>query len=81
MDSIGAPPIMFFAPDQAKQRMKDWGADGFAKNLGARWIPFLNSAKDWMNVKNHDGVDGFTSVYNTLLRGDIPANEGHLIRL
>ena len=79
--SAGAPPIMFFAPDQAKQRIKDWGPDGFAKNLGARWIPFLNSAKDWMHVKNHDGVDAFTTVYQALLRGDVPAYEGHLIRL
>ena len=79
--SAGAPPIMFFAPDQAKQRIKDWGPNGFAKNLGARWIPFLNSAKDWMHVKNHDGVDAFTTVYQALLRGDVPADEGHLIRL
>lgn len=79
--SAGAPPVMFFAPDQAKQRMKDWGADGFAKNLGARWIPFLGSAKDWMSVNQHNGVDEFTTLYHTLLRGDVAADEGHLIQI
>ena len=79
--SAGAPPVMFFAPDQAKQRMKDWGADGLAKNLGARWIPFLGSAKDWMSVNQHNGVDEFTPLYHTLLRGDVAADEGHLIQI
>ena len=79
--SAGAPPIMFFAPDQGKQRMKDWGAAGFAKNLGARWIPFLNSAKDWMEIETHTGVEAFIPVYQALLRGDIPAHVGPLMRL
>ena len=78
--SIGAPPVMFFAPDHAKQRMKDWGADGFAKNLGARWMPFLQSAKDWMELKHHNGLDDFTTVYTALLRGDVAADEGHLVQ-
>jgi len=36
----GAQPVMFFAPDQAKQRFKDWGPDGFAQKLSKRWTPF-----------------------------------------
>ncbi|MEP6342166.1 MAG: DUF2855 family protein [Maricaulaceae bacterium] len=77
----GAPPVMFFAPDQAQRRLKDWGPDGFAQNLGARWVPFCRSAKNWMNIERHEGADAFMSVYKALLAGDIPASAGQLMRL
>ena len=79
--AAGAPPVMFFAPDQAQRRIKDWGPDGFAQNLGAQWIPFCRSAKDWMDIEKHEGVDAFMPVYKALLAGDIPANAGQLMRL
>ena len=79
--NVGAPPIMFFAPDQAQKRVKEWGPDGFAKNLGASWIPFLEDAKDWMKIEKHEGVEAFTPIYNALLRGEIPAHIGQLMRL
>jgi len=37
--TVGAPPIMFFAPERGKKRMRDWGAKGFAEKLGKHWIP------------------------------------------
>ena len=79
--AAGAPPVMFFAPDQAQRRLKDWGPEGFAKKLGARWVPFCQSAVNWMDIEKHEGVDAFMPVYKSLLAGDIPANAGQSLRL
>lgn len=79
--SKGAPPVMFFAPDQAKQRFADWGADGFAKNLGARWLPFCDSAKDWLDVEQQSGVEHVLSTYKDLLDGVVDPSKAVLFSL
>jgi hypothetical protein len=77
----GAPPAMFFAPDCAKKRLKEWGPEGFAQRLGALWGPFCHSAQDWMSLERHDGLDAFHAVYERLLRGETQADMGQLMRL
>lgn len=77
----GAPPVMFFAPDQAKQRIKDWGSEGFAQKLGQVWAPFCRSAQDWLKIEKHDGVEAFKACYFALLKGESRADIGQLINL
>lgn len=79
--TIGAPPIMFFAPDQAKQRFADWGADGFAQKLGARWIPFCESAADWLTVENKSGIEPLLITYKDLLGGVVDPAKASLFTL
>lgn len=75
----GAPPVLFFAPDRGKKRFADWGADGFMQKLAARWLPFLDSAGDWISVEHHDDVTGFLRVYKDMLNGKTDPKEGHLV--
>ncbi len=77
----GAAPVMFFAPDRAKLRFSDWGAKGFAENLGARWIPFLSAAEDWLTVDHKAGVEPFLISYKALLDGEASPDTGHLFTL
>lgn len=79
--SAGAPPTMFFAPDRAKQRFSDWGAEGFAKNLGARWVPFCASANSWMRVEKHAGEAALMQTYHDLLDGKTDPSLGQLFTL
>lgn len=79
--AAGAPPVMFFAPDQAKLRLKDWGPAGFAQKLGERWTPFCRSAQTWMEIETHNGAEAFAAPYHALLRGDIQAHKGLLMSL
>ena len=65
----GAPLKLFFAPDYAKARMADWGAEGFAQKVGARWVPFLKDAREWMSVGAPDGLEGLLLTYRELLEG------------
>jgi len=47
---LGAPAKMFFAPDRAQLRIKQWGGAGFAQKLAARWLPFCETAQDWLEL-------------------------------
>jgi len=75
------PTAFFFAPDRAKQRIGDWGQAGFAQNLGARWLPFLDSAKDWLTVEKQDGVGAVLENYKDLLNGQSAPSKGYLFSL
>ena len=65
----GAPLKLFFAPDYARSRMEAWGGAGFAKRLGARWVPFLKDAAQWMSVDEPGGMSQLLTTYNDLLNG------------
>ncbi len=75
------PTAFFFAPDRAKQRIGDWGQAGFAENLGASWIPFLDSAKDWLTVEKAEGMEAILENYKDLLNGQSGPNKGYLFTL
>ena len=77
----GAGPIMFFAPDQAKQRFSDWGADGFAQKLGERWMPFCDSASEWLSVEHNTGIEAVLSTYKDLLNGVVDPSKSTLFSL
>jgi hypothetical protein len=75
------PTAFFFAPDRAKQRIADWGQAGFAQNLGARWMPFLDSAKDWLTVEKAEGMNAVLENYKDLLNGQSAPDKGYLFTL
>ncbi|WP_427453688.1 DUF2855 family protein [Litorimonas sp. WD9-15] len=75
------PTAFFFAPDRAKQRIADWGQAGFAQNLGARWMPFLDSAKDWLTVEKAEGMEAVLENYKDLLNGQSAPDKGYLFTL
>lgn len=75
------PTAFFFAPDRAKQRIEDWGQAGFAQNLAARWMPFLDSAKDWLSIENQDGIEAVLENYKDLLNGKSGPSKGYLFSL
>jgi len=77
----GAPPVMFFAPDRAKLRMGEWGGAGFAKKLGTRWIPFCQSAKDWLTVTTEHGAPALLKCYKDHLNNQADPSKGYLFKL
>ena len=78
---LGAPPVMFFAPDRIKVRMKDWGGQGFAKNLAKRWLPFCGSAKDWLDIEQSDKVTDLLKTYKDFLNGKASPAKGYLFKI
>jgi len=79
--ALGAPPVMFFAPDRIKQRIGDWGGEGFAKNLAAQWLPFCENAKDWLNIDESHEVTDLLKTYKDFLQGDASPAKGYLFKI
>ena len=75
------PTAFFFAPDRAKKRIEDWGQSGFAENLGARWLPFLDSAKGWLTIEKQTGIGPVLENYKDLLGGQSGPSKGYLFTL
>jgi len=71
----------FFAPDQANKRIKEWGGAGFAERLGARWLPFLGSASDWLSVSHSKGEAAVLETYSEVLSGQASPKNGYIFTL
>ncbi|MDI9243956.1 DUF2855 family protein [Marinobacter sp. CHS3-4] len=71
----------FFAPSHIGKRMKDWGPEGFA----TRTAPFLSDtarkSRQWLRLRDIDGLEGLAKVYPDVCQGRIPADEGLIVRL
>jgi len=78
---LSAKPVMFFAPDRAKLRFKDWGSDGFAKNLAGKWLPFCDGAANWLNVTQSTGAGPVLKTYKALLEGVSDPAQASLFKL
>lgn len=75
------PTAFFFAPDRAKQRIGDWGREGFGNKLAARWMPFLDSASAWLSVEHSAGIESVLENYKDLLNGQSAPSKGYLFTL
>lgn len=75
---LGEKAAFFFAPTQAKKRIEEWGNAGFQRNLADVWVPFLQSASQWLEVKN---TRNLAELYQEMLNGKSNPKEGHIVRL
>jgi hypothetical protein len=80
-DLPGARPQLFFAPDQARRRMQEWGREGFDARLGASWRSFATRAADWMTIERGRGQEAIGQVYADMLAGRIDPAVGHMLSL
>ena len=79
--ALGAPPVMFFAPDRIKQRIADWGGEDIANKLAARWLPFCDNAKGWLEIDESHEVTDFLKAYKNFLEGHADPAKGYLFKI
>lgn len=81
----GPRPVLFFAPAQAKQRMRDWGADGFNERLAQAWHHFLQQVSQpqspWLVVQAHTGEAAVAEAHQLVLQGQSDPRLGHMLSL
>lgn len=79
----GPRPVLFFAPARARQRIADWGADGFQARLAAAWSAFMQAvarADDpWLQVVRRHGPAAVQACYLDLLGGRSDPRQGHYL--
>lgn len=81
----GPRPVLFFAPAQAKQRMRDWGVEGFNARLAQAWHRFLQQVSQpeapWLVVQTHTGETAVAAAHQLVLQGQGDPRLGHMLSL
>jgi hypothetical protein len=71
----------FFAPAHIQKRIGDWGHDGYAKKTNLFMNARVLQSKNWMQIKEIDGLENFISTYEEVVSGRINPNEGIIVNL
>ena len=69
---------LFFAPDHAVQKQKDWGGKAFKMKLNASMIPFLKLSLEILNFNYHKDI---LTTYQNLLQGRVLPDECLIIEV
>lgn len=70
---------VFFAPEQMRKRIGDWGQDGLEQRFGDAWRRFAVRAEDWVDVVRHNGPDELAQVWLDVLAGRAEPRSGHVV--
>lgn len=72
---------MFFAPGHIAQRIQDWGADGFEAKSSAFIMRTALKSRDWLSMREIDGLTGLQDIYDDVCHGRIAPNEGLIVNV
>jgi Protein of unknown function (DUF2855) len=79
LDQTG--PAMFFAPDQMRKRIGDWGREVLDRRFAEAWRAFAPQAERWVDVVVGHGPEGLEQVWLEVLSGRTDARTGHVLSL
>ena len=74
-------PAMFFAPDQMRKRIGDWGREGLDRRFAEAWRTFAPVVEQWVDVVEHHGPDALEQVWQEVRSGRADPRAGHVITL
>ena len=77
----GAKPAWFFAPDQIRNRARDWGPGGIDQRFGIAWSGFAPTLEKRLAVVEGRGPAAVRQIYLDTLGGHIPPSQGHILSL
>jgi hypothetical protein len=80
-DLPGPAPELFFAPDRVRERMRDWGPEGFQGRVEEAWKPFVRAAEGWIEVVTRSGAAAVEQVYREMLDGRTAPDRGYILSL
>jgi hypothetical protein len=75
----GARPTVFFAPDQMRKRVGDWGREGLDARFGEAWRAFAPAVEGWVDVVTHAGPEALERVWLDVLAGTTAPRDGHVV--
>ena len=72
---------MFFAPDQMRKRIGDWGRAGLDQRFADAWRTFAPVVQGWVDVVEKHGPDALEEVWHEVHAGRAHPRSGHVITL
>jgi len=70
---------MFFAPGHIQQRVKDWGREDFDKKSMAYLSHSIAKSREWMTIRELNGLGELSNIYGDVCNGTIAPNEGIVV--
>ena len=71
----------FFAPAHIQKRVKDWGYEGYNKKTSEFMTSRSKQSKEWMYVKEIDGIENFIKTYCQIVSGNMNPKEGIIVKI
>jgi hypothetical protein len=72
---------LFFAPDQMRKRVEDWGHEGLDRAFADAWRQFVPAATGWVDVVTSHGPQDLERVWLEVLAGQTAPRTGHIVVL
>jgi hypothetical protein len=72
-------PAMFFAPDQMRKRIADWGRETLDRRFAEAWRAFAPSVAQWVDVVLGHGPDALERVWQEVRSGRADPRTGHVL--
>ncbi len=69
---------LFFAPDHAVRKQKEWGGKEFKVKLNKSLFPFLKKSFNWLQYNSSEDV---FSNYEELVKGQVPPHQCIILKL
>jgi hypothetical protein len=74
-------PGMFFAPDQMRKRIAEWGREGLDRRFAEAWQAFAPVVEQWVDVVVGQGPGALEQVWREVQSGRTDPRAGHVITL
>ncbi|MGP4001785.1 DUF2855 family protein [Streptomyces sp. 8N706] len=74
-------PGMFFAPDQMRKRVGDWGREGLDRRFADAWQRFAPVVEGWVDVVHGHGPEALEKVWHEVQSGRTAPRTGHVLAL
>ncbi|ABG42683.1 conserved hypothetical protein [Paraglaciecola sp. T6c] len=71
----------FFAPGHIQKRIKDWGPQGFEQRTMGFLAETAMKCRSWLEVKELNGLGRLAETYGQVCEGNIPPQQGLIIKL
>lgn len=70
----------FFLPTWIEKRRLDWGPSEFFERSATAWESFEPTAKEWLQIEEHTGVEAIDAAYQSVLSGERRPDVGHILQ-
>ena len=80
-DLPGPAPQMFFAPHQAQQRSREWGAAELEARIAGDFVAFREFADGWLKIERVRGEGAAREAFLALLAGTVSPEIGYSVSL
>jgi hypothetical protein len=77
----GSRTAVFFAPDQMRKRIGDWGREELDQRFAASWQRFAPVVEGWVDVVTAHGPEALRQVWLDVLAGRSEPRAGHVVTL